>query len=38
VLGGQRVEVRTSQSGILLVLRTFCRVHEGDSLGVVLEL
>lgn len=37
VLGDEREEIRTSQTGIILVLRTFCRVHEGDSLGVVLE-
>ncbi|MEQ8790401.1 MAG: succinylglutamate desuccinylase/aspartoacylase family protein [Pirellulaceae bacterium] len=37
LLGGQRREVRISQNGIVLVLRTFCRVSEGDSLGVILE-
>jgi predicted deacylase len=37
VLGEQRCEVRSSQTGIVLVLRTFCRVAEGDSLGVILE-
>lgn len=38
VLGRERREVRTTQSGVILVLRTFCRVSEGDSLAVVLEL
>lgn len=30
--------VKATQSGIVLVLRTFPRVHVGDSVGVVLEL
>jgi predicted deacylase len=36
-LGDDAVDVRTLQNGIVLVLRTFCLVSEGDSLGVVLE-
>ena len=37
-LGEEVVEVRLRQSGLILVLRTFSRVEQGDSLAVVLEL
>ncbi|MCA9116827.1 MAG: succinylglutamate desuccinylase/aspartoacylase family protein [Planctomycetaceae bacterium] len=36
LMGDETVEVRSQQTGIVLVLRTFRRVLEGDSLGVVL--
>ena len=37
VTGEQTVEVRSEQTGLVLVLRTFRRVLEGDSLGVILQ-
>jgi predicted deacylase len=30
--------IRSTQNGIVLVLRTFPRVHKGDSVGVILDL
>ncbi len=36
-LGGHREEIRSKQGGIVLVLRVYSRVHEGDSLAAVLE-
>jgi predicted deacylase len=36
--GGTPVVVKSRESGIVLVLRTFPRVHAGESVGVVLEL
>ena len=35
--GGVRTDVRSTQTGILIVLRTFPRVRMGESVGVVLE-
>lgn len=37
-LGDKVVEVRSQQTGIVLVQRTFSRINEGESVGVVLEL
>ena len=37
-LGDVCEEVRSAQTGLVLVLRTFPRVSQGDGLGVVLEL
>jgi predicted deacylase len=37
VLGEQRTTVRSQESGVVIVLRTFSRVFEGDALAVVLE-
>jgi uncharacterized protein len=37
VAGRSSQGIRTQQSGIVLVLRTFSRVLEGESVGVVLE-
>ncbi len=37
LLGRHVVTVRAEQSGLLIVLHTFCRVSEGDGLAVVLE-
>ena len=37
-LGNVCEEVRLTQTGLMLVLRTFPRVSKGDGLGVVLEL
>jgi predicted deacylase len=37
VTGSDRREIVAGQSGIVLVLRTFPRVHEGESVGVILE-
>ncbi len=36
-LGRRSVSIESEQEGIVLCLRAFCRVMEGDSLGVVLE-
>jgi len=36
--GSEAMVVKATQSGIVLVLRTFPRVHAGESVGVVLEL
>jgi len=36
-LGTQAIAVPAAQSGIVLVLHTFARVAEGESLGVILE-
>ena len=36
--GGAPAIVKATQSGIVLVLRTFPRVHAGESVGVVLEI
>ncbi len=36
--GGTPAVVKATQSGIVLVLRTFPRVHAGESVGVVLEI
>lgn len=36
--GGAAVVVMATQSGIVLVLRTFPRVHAGESVGVVVEI
>lgn len=36
-LGDVREEVRSSQTGFILVVRTFPRVNEGDSVAVILE-
>ncbi|MBC7966636.1 MAG: succinylglutamate desuccinylase/aspartoacylase family protein [Fuerstia sp.] len=36
--GSAAAVVKATQSGIVLVLRTFPRVHAGESVGVVLEL
>jgi len=38
VLGTSSCEIRSQQAGIVLVLRTFSRVLEGESVGVVAEL
>lgn len=35
--GSTHRTISTEQSGIVLVLRTFPRVCEGDSVGVILE-
>jgi predicted deacylase len=35
--GSDRQTVLAQQTGIVLVLRTFPRVHEGESVGVILE-
>jgi predicted deacylase len=37
VLGDERHDIRSRESGIVLVLRTFPRVREGETVGVVLE-
>jgi predicted deacylase len=37
VLGDEVDEVRADRHGVVLVLRTYCRVMEGDSLGVILQ-
>ncbi len=37
-LGNRTETIRSQQTGIVLVLRTFNRVREGESLGVILEL
>lgn len=37
VLGTAHEPVRSRQSGIVIVLKTFARVHEGDSVAVILE-
>ena len=37
VLGEQRTTVWSRESGIVIVLRTFSRVFEGDALAVILE-
>ncbi|MGZ0173070.1 MAG: succinylglutamate desuccinylase/aspartoacylase family protein [Planctomycetales bacterium] len=37
VTGADRRTIVAAQSGIVLVLRTFPRVHEGESVGVILE-
>ena len=37
VTGSDRQTVPAQKSGIVLVLRTFPRVHEGESVGVILE-
>jgi len=37
VLGEQRTTVRSRESGVVIVLRTFSRVFEGDALAVILE-
>ena len=36
--GSAPAVVKATQSGIVLVLRTFPRVHAGESVGVVLEI
>ncbi|MFV1964972.1 MAG: succinylglutamate desuccinylase/aspartoacylase family protein [Pirellulaceae bacterium] len=36
-LGDETITVRSSQSGLVLVLRNFSRVYRGDSLAVILE-
>jgi predicted deacylase len=36
-LGRARHEVRANESGLILVLRTFPAVKEGDSLAVILD-
>jgi predicted deacylase len=36
-LGQARHEVRSTQTGRIIVLRTLAAVHQGDSLAVVLE-
>lgn len=36
-VGSNRRTIVATQSGIVLVLRTFPRVHEGESVGVILE-
>ena len=38
VLGDRQTDVLCENSGIVVVLRTFPRVHEGETLGVVAEL
>ena len=35
--GGQSTIIRATQSGVVLVLRTFPRVRSGESVGVVME-
>lgn len=37
VLGTQRITVPSRESGVVIVLRTFSRVFEGDALAVILE-
>ena len=37
ILGDQVQTVRSAQDGIVLTLKTFCRVDKGDSVGVVAE-
>ena len=37
-LGQRREEVVSTQAGLILCLRVFNRVHQGDSLAAVLEL
>lgn len=37
VLGERVVSITSQQAGIVLVLNTFCRVREGESLMVILE-
>ena len=36
--GSKPVVIRAPQAGIVLVLRTFPRVHAGESIGVILEI
>jgi predicted deacylase len=36
--GGAPVNMRSNQTGIVLVLRTFPRVHAGESVGVIMDL
>ncbi len=36
-LGDNTVEVRSAQKGMVIVLRTFARVEQGDALAVVVE-
>ena len=36
--GSDRRTIAAQQSGIVLTLRTFPRVHEGESVGVILEM
>ncbi|REJ72915.1 MAG: succinylglutamate desuccinylase [Planctomycetota bacterium] len=38
VSGNSSIEVPSNQNGIVLTLRTFSRVLQGDSLGVILEI
>ena len=38
VLDDRRIEIPAQKSGIVVVLRTFPTVHEGETLGVVAEL
>ncbi len=37
ILGENKYEILAEQTGIVLTLRTFPRVHEGESLGVIVE-
>jgi len=37
LLGDRREEIVSMQSGHVLVLRTYNRVHEGETLAAVLE-
>ena len=37
VLGDQVLTVRSTQNGIVLMLKTFCRVDEGETVGVMVE-
>ena len=37
ILGDNIVEVASRESGTVIVLRTFSRVHAGDTLAVILE-
>ena len=37
LLGSRQQTIRAEQTGIVLVLRTFPRVREGESVGVILE-
>lgn len=37
VTGSDRQTITAQQAGIVLTLRTFPRVHEGDSVGVIVE-
>jgi uncharacterized protein len=37
LLGATSCEIRAQQTGIVLVLRSFARVMEGESVGVILE-
>ena len=38
VLGDQRIDIPAENNGIVVVLRTFPRVHQGETLGLVAEL